>query len=238
MPPGRDVCPVRGPPPGVGGSARGVNGRDRRANVMYHPAPCTGMERKDAIFDGIESDLRDLDAAREETIRVSRDVVRLTKAAIRAVHDGGDAAPELAAVDEAVGRLNAAADRHTALRHHGIVESALAEAAETRIFHAAVKGAPMPEPAAIGVSPSAYLLGAADAVGELRRWLMNALLGDDIDEVRRVFAIMEELHDRIDRFSLPDGVVPVRRKQDVVRGLMDRTRALVVDAAERRRGAK
>ena len=36
-------------------------------------------------------------------------------------------------------------------------------------------------------------------------------------------------------FNLPDAVVPIRRKQDMVRGILERTRTTLVEAVEKRR---
>ncbi len=193
------------------------------------------MDNAEKIFGDIQVELVDRDAAREKAIHSSRDVIRLTKVIIKHIHERKDVGDELPGLDTAVRDLSDIVAGHPPLANSGLVEAAYMEASETHIFWRAVQGRPLPTPEEIGVTPTGYLMGAADAVGELRRWLMDSLLKDDMEEARRVFAQMETLYDHLNSFNLPDGVVPLRRKQDAIRGLLDRTRSLIVEAVEKRR---
>ena len=193
------------------------------------------MVDADDIFNTIGDELTDRDKAREEAIKASRDVIRMTKDLIRDIHGGKDVGDRLGGLDGAVKGLREAVSKHPPLANSGLVESALTEAVETHIFWSVVKRQALPTPEAIGVTPTSYLLGAADAVGELRRWFMTALLNDDMEEARRTFDAMENLYDQLNRLSFPDAVVPLRHKQDMVRGMLERTRATLVEAVEKRR---
>jgi translin len=202
---------------------------------MYHPALVPAMENAEKIFGDIQDELADRDAAREKAIHSSREVIRQTKVIIKRIHSREDVSGDLPALDAAVKELAAIVEGHPPLANSGLVEAAYMEAAETHIFWRAAQGQSLPTPEEIGVTPTGYLLGAADAVGELRRWLMDSLLKDDMEEAQRVFGLMEGLYDHLNSYNLPDGIVPLRRKQDGIRGVLDRTRSLIVEAVEKRR---
>lgn len=53
----------------------------------------------------------------------------------------------------------------------------------------------------------------------------------DMEGARRFFGIMEEISGEIMMLDVPDAVAPVRRKQDIVRGIMDRTRSDMTTAS-------
>ena len=83
----------------------------------------------------------------------------------------------------------------------------------------------------IGVPAGPWVLGLADSVGELRRIVTTRLMDGDMEGARRFFGIMEEISGEIMMLDVPDAVAPVRRKQDIVRGIMDRTRSDMTTAS-------
>jgi len=85
------------------------------------------------------------------------------------------------------------------------------------------------------VTGPAYLLGMADAIGELRRFALEELRNARIDEAVAHLEMMEEMFLVIMRFDYPDALVPIRRKQDVARSLLERTRGDVAVAVSSRR---
>ncbi len=126
----------------------------------------------EAIAGGIREHWQAKYQAREKALANGRDVIRNSANAIRAVHRG-----ELATAEQLLARARALLDEtETALRGHadifyaGFVEDAQKEYAEGSITLALVDGRPLPSNAALNVSAAAYLNGAAEAVGELRRW--------------------------------------------------------------------
>ena len=53
----------------------------------------------------------------------------------------------------------------------------------------------------------------------------------DMDGARRYFSMMEDISGEIMLLDVPDAIAPVRRKQDIARGIMDRTRSDMTTAA-------
>ena len=55
-------------------------------------------------------------------------------------------------------------------------------------------------------------------------------MNGDIDEAMRIFDRMDELADALMVFDIKDSVAPIRRKQDIARGIMDRSRTDIATA--------
>jgi translin len=53
----------------------------------------------------------------------------------------------------------------------------------------------------------------------------------NLPEATRIFSKMEELCDVLMTLDIKDSVVPVRRKQDIARGIMDRSRTDITTAS-------
>jgi len=189
------------------------------------------MKDLDRIVDRIEAELDEKDQVREVALKSTRTIVRLAGAAIRGMHRGEDVASSLDQAREETRRLASLLADHPDLWHGGSVEGALQEVAEAAIVHSLLGGGPLPDPRDIGVTSPAYLLGLADAVGELRRFALDRLRAGDVEAAAENLQKMEEIFDALLRFDHPNAIVPLRHKQDVARGLLERTRGELAVAA-------
>jgi translin len=115
--------------------------------------------------------------------------------------------------------------------HYNAAEDAMMEYAETRIIYSITTDTPIPSYVQLGIHPGAWVLGLADSIGEMRRTLLNHLINSDIESAQRVFEKMEEISDVVMMFDIPDSIIPIRRKQDIARSIMERTRADITNAA-------
>src|SRR5262249_8599002 len=116
-------------------------------------------------------------AARERALAASRTLIRMSANSIRAVHRGefahaGAMLDEAAVVrDEAVAALK----EHLDIYYAGFLHDAQKEYAEARTTLALLSGGRIPTPYELRVEFPAYLNGIAEAVGELRRMLLDRL---------------------------------------------------------------
>jgi translin len=125
------------------------------------------------------------------------------------------------AIDEAH-KLKSVLAEHVEIWHSGIVQDALVEVAEAAILNALVKGQELPDPEHLGMPGTAYLLGIADTIGELRRFSLESLRRGQISEAERYLDLMEELFLVIMRFDYPDAIISIRRKQDIARSVLEK----------------
>lgn len=191
-------------------------------------APVKDLDR---IADRLEAELDEKDQVREVALKSTRTIVRLAGAAIRGMHRGEDTGKSLDDAREETRRLRSLLAEHPDLWYSGAVEGALQEVAEAAIVHSLLREEPLPDPEGLGVTGPAYLLGLADAIGELRRFVLDRIRAGEIDDAARSLAKMEDMFDTLLRFDHPNAIVPLRHKQDVARGLLERTRGELAVAA-------
>ena len=131
----------------------------------------------DSIADRIRKSFAAKDAAREKLLPLCRDSIRYSGNAIRAVHrqefDQAKALLEKASalLAEADGIIKAGNE----LSYAGFFRDAQKEFAEGSITLALVTGKQTPAPEELGVDSVAYLHGLGEAVGELRRYLLDSM---------------------------------------------------------------
>ena len=109
------------------------------------------------------------------------------------------------------------------LTRYGFVEDALTEYSEAAILDSVLNSDRLPDIESVNVGERAYILGACDAVGELRRITLNRLLKSELDDAAFSYERMKEIGHLIEGLVYPSGMIPLKKKQDVVRSLLDRT---------------
>jgi len=188
----------------------------------------------DAMIRKMDRELSEKERVRELTIPISRETIRTCAEAIRALRTGGHSGKLLEDARRGAARLKQATARHPELYHSGTVFNALQEMAEAFIIDALVNGRRLPSPGSIDCTPAAYLAGMGDAIGELRRIVQDALRKGDQAEAEVALALMEGLFGALVLFDYPDAIAPVKHKQDVARGLIEKTRGEVAVAVRSR----
>ena len=166
--------------------------------------------------------------ARETALGDCRQVIRASANAIRALHRGEVVAAD-ALMAEAGGLLQGAvavlAD-HPDIAHAGFVHDAAKEYAEARLTAALAAGDSLPLPADLGVEPAAYLNGLGEAVGELRRRMLDLLRAGDLAAADATLQAMDAVVEMLASIDYPDGMTGgLRRTTDVARALVERSRS-------------
>ncbi len=178
----------------------------------------------------VRKELDAMDEARDEAMPVLRDLHKLSSEAVYAVHRGElkEAREKLDEAAELVKELKDMLSDFPELWRSGFAEGHLQEYAEAEILYGIVTEGRVPSPEEIGVTPRAYLLGLLDVVGELRRIVVDSLREGDFDAAERFLDNMEEIYSLTMTFDYPRAVVPnLKRKQDVARSLVEKTRSEV-----------
>ncbi len=173
--------------------------------------------------------LASIENEREAAIRLSRTIIRLSKSAIHAIHTGGDPSEDIESMKKQMDSLVSAA-QDPFIQSCGPVQDCMGEYAEAVILRALVDETPVPDYDSLHITPSAWILGVCDCEGELRRMVMSRLMDGDLDGAKRLFSLMEDVHEQVMQLDIADPVAPVRRKQDIARGVMDRTRSDMLNA--------
>jgi translin len=183
-------------------------------------------------LESLEAAVRgDLDAkfsARELALKNCRRIIQGSSKAIRALHRGeGSVAEELLVeVRALIAEAEAPLTEHQDIYHAGFFYDAVKEYAEAETTAALLAGDPLPLPSDIGVHSVPYLKGLGEAVGELRRHLLDQLRTGQLTDAEQTFADMERVHDLLTSLDYPDGMTHgLRRTTDIARSLIERSRA-------------
>ena len=168
------------------------------------------------------------DAAREKVLPLCREAIRHCSNAIRAVHRREfDQAKKLL---QSARNLLTEAERGTAdygeLGYAGFVRDARKEFAEGSITLALVTGKRLPDPDGLGIDAVAYLNGLGEAVGELRRYLLDSMRRGDLSQGEELLSAMDDIYNTLVTMDFPDAITGgLRRTTDMVRGVLERTRS-------------
>ena len=167
-------------------------------------------------------------AVREKGIAGSRKVIRSSANGIRALHRGEwESAAGL--IDEAgavLAEITAALEEHPDILHAGFIADAAKEYVEARITEALFRGRSIPGFAELGVDPVPFLHGLGEAVGELRRRLLDLLRAGEVDQAQVTLDAMDQIVDLLAEMDYPDGMTSgLRRTTDVSRSLVERSRS-------------
>jgi translin len=176
-------------------------------------------------------------AARERALVDSRALIRTCANTIRAVHrrEFERAADMLAQAAAASARLADELRDYQDLYWAGYVQDAQKEYVEANVTYRAVRGEPLPTPADLGVAAGPFLNGLGEAVGELRRYVLDRLRRDDSEGCEALLQIMDDVYSLLVTVDYPDALTGgLRRTTDNVRGILERTRGDLTSALRQR----
>jgi len=195
------------------------------------------MKNLGKIVDKIEKSIDDKDKIREKALRSSREIIINCRKAIQYIHQNlmKNAKGNIKKASVKLQELYSLTEEHPDLHHAGFVENAAQELVEAYCLYNIMSGKDLPDPDEIKTTYSSYLLGLCDLVGELRRTALNLIRAGKAKEADGHLNMMEDIYDVIIRFDYPSGLIPIKKKQDMVRSLIERTRGeLAVASCERR----
>ena len=191
-----------------------------------------------AIVSQTIDQLTDRHKAREQALGISRDVIRFSANAIRAVHRGEfEEASSL--ISEAGLRLKeteAIQQNSPQLYYAGFLADARKEFTEANVTLAVLSGGDLPSPSELGVDPPDYLKGISEVIGELRRFILDALRRDGFDRCEEYMEVMDEIYSILVTVDFPEAVTGgLRHATDAMRGVLERTRGDLTMALRQRK---
>ncbi len=190
------------------------------------------MEDVKRSLKDMESHFSDQLERRDRVLKESRDVITSSSRAIISVHTGRMKEAEKQ-LDEARGLLQSLKEKGKGSTGRYLI-SPETEYVEASAVLALARGGRIPSRETLGASQEAYLLGLLDTVGELKRLVLDSIMGGNLAKARRYFATMEELYSLCSPLAVYDHVVNgARRKIDVARMLVEDTRGLMTEEARR-----
>lgn len=194
-----------------------------------------GIESLKDISDSIRARFDAMDKAREGALATTRKITRNSGDAIKAIHRGEWTQVESLLAD--IGALNenlhGSLENFPEIYYSGYVEDSQVELAELSILYAVLQGLAMPTPKSLRIENTAYLKGLGDASGELRRHILDLIRKGKPEEGEKYLGVMDEFYTEMMSFDYPDAIMHgLRKKTDVARSLIERTRGDLTNALE------
>ncbi len=186
------------------------------------------MQEFETLIEKAKKVLDGRTAARDQALAQARQLTRLSAHTIRAIHrDDTQQADELL-MEARVLTLNIQRDlaSYPDLYHAGYTQDAIKEFAEASLTVALITNVPLPSPEDLGIEYATYLNGLAESIGELRRKCLDILRMGYSEDAERLLAAMDEIYNVLVTMDYPDAITNgLRRQTDLVRGIIERTRA-------------
>lgn len=179
------------------------------------------------VFDEIIQQMEQINHLRDETLSRSRRLIRDCAHSIRAIHRH-----ELAKAQEMLAA--ARQDAHSMVKplvdfpglyHAGYTQDALKELVEAHLLYDFITDSPLSTPDDLQVTGATYLKGMTEAATEMRRFALDLMRQDRVEEAEPYLQLMDEIYSLLVTVDFPDAVSGgLRRQTDVLRGVLERTR--------------
>lgn len=182
-----------------------------------------------AIFQEIVTELDKFDEIREKIMVLGRKGIRSCSEAIKKLHRKEDGADTL--INDArvtLKEMLGIAAQNPAIHLESYFEGIYQEFVEATTMQQIFTGNMLQKPSELDppVPAVPFLGGLCDAVGELRRAILDCIRNEKFDDALKFFEIMEKVHDHVNSLDYPNAVIPdIRHKSDGNRKLIHATRS-------------
>jgi len=190
------------------------------------------MKKLTENLDVIEEDIRHVfterDAAREKVLPLSRETIHYCSVTIRAIHrqEFTEAGKLLKKAADLLNQAKLSVKGFPELATAGYVRDAEKEFTEASAVLAMVCKLDFPGFIDLKVDPASYLNGLGDAVGELRRYLLDSIRNGDLSRGEELLEAMDGIYSVLVTMDFPDAITGgLRRTTDSVRGILEKTRS-------------
>ena len=166
-------------------------------------------------------------AARERALPKSRSAIRFCANSIRASHrqEFTNAESLIAQVSTLLAEIDSDLQEHRDIYYAGFVQDAQKEYAEAVTFFALTRHQLLPTPAELSIGYAPYLNGLAEAVGELRRYLLDQLRRGNVENCEIYLNAIDDIYSLLIQIDFPDAITGgLRRSTDSARGILEKTR--------------
>lgn len=192
----------------------------------------------EAIASEINDHFERVETARDQGLSLHRKVIKHCSLGIRAIHR-----QEFSEAEELLQKARLLLDdadsvlrEFPVIYYAGFLQDAQKEYAEGRLTQALIAGTPLPAPEQLGVDRAPYLNGMAEAVGEMRRYILDRIRAGDLSESERLLDIMDDVYYILISMDFPDAITRgLRRSTDVARGCLERTRGDLTNHFDRQK---
>ena len=179
------------------------------------------------VIGEITQQMEAISQLRDGTLSRSRSLIRDCAHCIRAMHRH-----ELARAEEMLAAIRRDAQEMVEpladfpdLYHTGYTQDALKELVEAHLLYAFITDGPLATPDELAVTGATYLKGLTEAATEMRRFALDLMRQDRVEEAAPFLTMMDEIYSLLVTVDFADAITGgLRRQTDVLRGVLERTR--------------
>ncbi len=170
-----------------------------------------------AEFDEINKELKRLEDLRENSIKISRSIINLSKQIIHNLHKN-----DIKKAEEFVKEINKLVKALPNERANdlNIDITAIQEYVEAVAYYELIKNNKLPTRKELNVDTITYLMGLCDLTGELIRKITNLLINDKMGEAKKIKDIISEIYNEFVHLDIHHG--ELRKKADMLRWNMEK----------------
>lgn len=184
------------------------------------------IEEIQSYLVGIEKKLTERFDNREKLLLLSRELIRVCGETISLSHRQKKE-EALKKYEEAVQKakeIEQIVNQYPELLY-GDVGTSFQELAEASVVINMYFGGKLYLADELGIPDMYYVLGIADAVGEMRRAILEFLRKGDYENADKFFNYMETIYEELWKFEYPKSLIPgLRQKIDALRRILEETR--------------
>jgi translin len=180
----------------------------------------------------IRKQIKDYDSERENLIKKSREVLKLSKQVIYAVHrdELTEAAKLIKKIETEKANLNNIAKHSNKMPYEGSYKVAIQEYVEAILYYNFIKTGKLID---LKVLPDHYILGLADLPGELVRKAVFLAGKGEVAKVKKIKDAVDDIYGEMLKFDFRDN--EIRRKVDGIKYDLRKLEDLVLDLKLKKR---
>ena len=164
---------------------------------------------------------------REQSLKLSREIIRNSAISIRASHrsEFEQARTYLVTAEQKIESIIDICKDAPEIHHSRFIQDAQKEYVEASLTLAFLTNTSLPEIGNFSISPAAYLNGLCESVGELRRFILDQLRQKRTLDYERLLGLMDDIYTLLASVDYPDAITNnLRRNTDIARSIMEKTR--------------
>lgn len=192
-------------------------------------------EKFDDSMSRIKKLLEEEDRARDEILQMQRVAIRICSEAIKSLHrrEYDETDKKIKEAKDIINDMFIKASGIKSLEcWKGLIDAAQ-ELGEAIIISTIVRKDEIPSMEECGITLNSYMLACSDAIGELRRYLMDSLRIRDFENAQRAFDYMDYIYSELMTVDYTKMLVgPLRPKVDTARNLVNKSRTDLINALQ------
>ena len=191
------------------------------------------MSNIDKNLDSLIFSFDSINKIREESLTISREIIRDCSKSIRYLHrnERKESEEYLSRAENKLNKLKLITKEVPEINYAGYVIDAEREFVEASLFFIFETKYILESYENFKVHPSSYVQGIGDVIGEWRRKALENLRKLDLTSAEKYLEVMEDSLEILNELDYPDAITGgLRRYADNARALIERTRADLTNA--------